>query len=249
MLEEQKGTTMASAGWDDRTWVPTACILCECNCGIEVELGGDDGRQLLRFRGDKKHPSSQGYACEKPHRLNFYQNGAHRLDSPMRRCEDGTYEAISWETAIKEVAERLASVRDTHGGASIFYYGGGGQGNHLPGAYASSTRRALGSVFKSSALAQEKTGEFWVSDRMIGMQTRGDFEHCQVGLFLGKNPWHSHGIARARLTLREISRDPERTLIVIDPRRTKSAQLADIHLQLKPGTDAWLLSAMVAILL
>ena len=226
-------------------WKPTACILCECNCGIEVQL---EGPKLVRFRGDKKHPASRGYACEKPHRLDHYQNGPDRVMQPLRRRDDGTFESISWETAIREVAERLAHVRDTHGGETIFYYGGGGQGNHLPGAYATSTRRALGSRYKSSALAQEKTGEFWISERMLGAITRGDFEHCDVGLFLGKNPWYSHSIPRARVTLKELSKDPERTLIVIDPRRTKTAELADIHLQVKPGTDAWLLGAMVGVL-
>ena len=66
------------------------------------------------------------------------------------------------------MAARFAAVRDTHGGDSIFYYGGGGQGNHLPGAYGTATRRALGSRYRSSALAQEKTGEFWVADRILG---------------------------------------------------------------------------------
>ena len=89
-------------------------------------------------------------------------------------------------------------MRDRFGGESIFYYGGGGQGNHLPGAYATATRRALGSRYRSSALAQEKTGEFWVGDRMMGTVTRADFEHCEVAFFLGKNPWHSHSIPRAR---------------------------------------------------
>lgn len=230
-------------------WKPTACPLCECNCGIEVELGGDDGRRLVRFRGDKRHPASRGYACEKPHRLDYYQNNPDRLLRPLRRRDDGSFEEIDWDTAIREVAARLGAVRDEHGGESILYYGGGGQGNHLPGAYATATRRALGMRYRSNALAQEKTGEFWVSHRMTGTQTRGDFEHCEVGLFLGKNPWFSHGIPRARVTLREISRDPARTLIVVDPRRTKTAELADIHLQVRPGTDAWLLAAMVAVLL
>ena len=230
-------------------WQPTACILCECNCGLEVQLGGDDGRQMLRFRGDKAHPTSQGYACEKPHRLNYYQNNPHRLLHPLRRRADGTFEEVSWDTAISEVAARLANVRDTWGGKSIFYYGGGGQGNHLPGAYATATRRLLGSRFKSSALAQEKTGEFFVSDRMIGTQTRGDFEHCEVAVFLGKNPWHSHGVPRARVTLKEIAKDPTRKMIVIDPRRTETAKMADIHLQPRSGTDAWLLSAIVGVLL
>ena len=230
-------------------WKPTACILCECNCGLEAELGGEGGRHLVKFRGDKRHPSSQGYACEKPHRLDHYQNGRDRLTSPLRRRGDGTFEVVDWETAIREVAARLAQVRDRWGGDTIFYYGGGGQGNHLPGAYATATRRALGSRWRSSALAQEKTGEFWVGDRMMGVATtRADFEHCDVALFIGKNPWHSHSLPRARVTLKEISQDPERTLIVIDPRRTETAELADIHLPVRPGGDAWLLTALLGVL-
>jgi anaerobic selenocysteine-containing dehydrogenase len=230
------------------SWKPTACILCECNCGIEVELGGGTGRNLVRLRGDRRHPSSRGYACEKAHRLDYYQQMRDRLTWPLRRRPDGTFETIDWDTAIREVAARLAAVRDTHGGDAIFYYGGGGQGNHLPGSYATATRRAVGARYRSSALAQEKTGEFWVSDRMLGSSTRADFEHCDVALFLGKNPWHSHSIPRARVTLKEIAQDPARTLIVVDPRRTETAELADIHLQVRPGGDAWLLAAMLAIL-
>jgi anaerobic selenocysteine-containing dehydrogenase len=224
----------------------TACILCECNCGLEVDV--EDGH-LVRIRGDRAHPSSRGYACEKPHRLDHYQHGRDRITSPLRRRADGSFEAIDWDTAIREVAARLAAVRDTHGGDAIFYYGGGGQGNHLPGAYAAATRRALGSRYRSSALAQEKTGEFWVAHRMMGSTTRADFEHCDVALFLGKNPWHSHSIPRARVTLKELAADPARTLIVVDPRRSETAALADLHLPVRPGGDAWLLSAIVKLLL
>ncbi len=229
-------------------WHPTACILCECNCGIEVQLGGEDGRHITKVRGDKRHPSSRGYACEKPSRLDFYQNDASRLTRPMRRRADGRFEEIDWETAIREVAERFCEIRDSRGGESIFYYGGGGQGNHLPGAYSRSLRSVLGSRYRSNALAQEKTGEAWVAGQMLGTFTRADFETCEVGVFLGKNPWFSHGLPRARVTLRALARDPARSLIVIDPRRTETAELADIHLRVKPAGDAWLLAAMFAVL-
>jgi anaerobic selenocysteine-containing dehydrogenase len=228
------------------TWKPTACILCECNCGIETLVSED--RRLVKIRGDRRHPSSKGYTCEKALRLDHYQHARDRVTTPLRRRDDGTFEPIDWDTAIREVAARLAHVRDTHGGETIFYYGGGGQGNHLPGSYSTSTRRTLGSRYRSSALAQEKTGEFWVSDRMMGTSTRADFEHCDVAFFLGKNPWHSHSIPRARVTLKEIAKDPARTLIVVDPRRTETAELADIHLQVRPGTDAFLLAALLGIL-
>ena len=121
-------TTTETAG----DWHQTACILCSINCGIEVKL---DGRRFARIRGDKAHPASAGYTCEKALRLDYYQNDPHRLTAPLRRRADGTFEEIDWDTAIAEVAARLVEIRDTHGGEPIFYYGGGGQGNHLGGAY------------------------------------------------------------------------------------------------------------------
>lgn len=230
-------------------WQPTACILCECNCGIEVRLGGDDGRRFVRIRGDKAHPGSQGYTCEKALRLDHYQNGRNqRVLHPLRRRPDGTFEEIDWDTAIREVAARFAAVRDTHGGGSILYYGGGGQGNHLGGGYSGATLRALGSSLRSNALAQEKTGEFFVNGRMLGTSVRPDLEHAEVALFVGKNPWQSHGFPHARTTLKAIANDPARAMIVIDPRRTETAALADFHLAVRPGRDAWLVGAMVGVI-
>ena len=85
-------------------WHPTACILCECNCGIEIRLGAD-GRTFERTRGDKAHPASKGYTCEKALRLDHYQNGrSGRITKPLRRRPDGTFEEIDWDTAIAEVA-------------------------------------------------------------------------------------------------------------------------------------------------
>ncbi len=87
-----------------------------------------------------------------------------------------------------------------------------------------------------------------MAERVLGGFIRADFEHCDVALFLGKNPWHSHSIPRARVTLKEIAKDPARTLIVIDPRRTETAEIADIHLAVRPGTDAFLLAAILAMI-
>ena len=115
---------------------------------------------------------------------------------------------------------------DEHGGDKILFYGGGGQGNHLGGAYGSAFRSALGITYSSNALAQEKTGEFWVDGQLFGKSschTTGDYEHAQVAVFWGKNPWQSHGFPQARKVLKAIANDPDRTLIVIDPRRTESA--------------------------
>ncbi len=223
----------------------TACILCECNCGIEVRI--EEGH-FARIRGDKRHPGSKGYTCEKALRLDHYQNSRDRLDAPLRRTPDGSFEEIDWDTAISEVAARLVAIRDEHGGESILYYGGGGQGNHLGGAYSPALRAALGSRFRSNALAQEKTGEFWVNHLMFGNAVRGDFHHAEVSVFVGKNPWQSHGIPEARRVLKAIANDPDRSMVVIDPRRSETAELADFFLQVRPGTDAFCLAALGAIL-
>jgi anaerobic selenocysteine-containing dehydrogenase len=229
----------------DAPWQKSACILCECNCGIEVQV---EGRRLAKIRGDKSHPGSEGYTCEKALRLDHYQSRTVRLTSPLRRRTDGTYEEIDWDTAISEIAARLHQVETEYGGDKIFFYGGGGQGNHLGATYNKALQAAVGAKYTSNALAQEKTGEMYVDGRMYGGHTKGDFEHAEVVVFIGKNPWQSHSFPRARPVLRELAKDPARTMVVIDPRRSETAAMADIHLQVKPGTDAWCLAALGAVL-
>lgn len=226
-------------------WQSTACVLCECNCGIVVQV---EDRTLARIRGDKNHPASQGYTCNKALRLDHYQNNRARLTSPMRRRADGSYEEIDWDTAIVEIAEGFKHIRDTYGGDKIFYYGGGGQGNHLGGAYSGAFLKALGAKYRSNALAQEKTGEAWVDAQLYGGHTRGEFEHAEVSVFIGKNPWMSQSFPRARVVLNDIAKDPKRSMIVIDPVVTDTAKMADFHLRVRPGTDAWCLAAMAAVL-
>jgi len=226
-------------------WHKTVCILCSANCGVQLRL---DGREITRVKGNKDHVASKGYTCEKALRLNHYQNGMKRLQSPMRREPDGTYVAVDWDTAIREVTDGLTAIGEAHGKDKVMYYGGGGQGNHMVGVYGSGTRRALGITVRSNALAQEKTGEAWVEGRLTGAHTHGDFHHAEVSIFLGKNPWHSHGFNEARRVLKDIAKDPERSMIVIDPRRSETADLADFHLAVKPGTDAFCVAALLGVL-
>ena len=89
-------------------WKKTACIICALNCGLEVQT---EGPRIIRIRADKMHPVSQGYLCEKAQRMDYYQNGADRISSPMRRSADGSYEAIDWDTAIREIAEKFTEIK------------------------------------------------------------------------------------------------------------------------------------------
>lgn len=248
-LEQLRAATTAERtdGESDptKTWHKTVCVLCSSNCGVEVRL---DGRTITRVRGNKAHVTSKGYTCEKALRIDHYQNARSRLTAPMKRQPDGTYQAVDWETAIAEVAAGLSAAKATHGSERLMYYGGGGQGNHLCGAYGAATRKALGITRRSNALAQEKTGEAWVEGRMFGTHTHPELHESEVAIFLGKNPWHSHGFDEARRVLKDIAADENRTMIVIDPRRTETAELAEYHLAVRPGTDAFLLAAIGGVL-
>ncbi len=228
----------------------SACILCSVNCGINIEVDHET-KQFVKITGDKDHPTSQGYICQKATRLNYYQQ-QERLTAPLRKKADGTFEEIPWETAIQEIADKLVQLRDTHGGHSIAYAGGGGQGNHLAQMYAGTFRKVLGTPYIYSSIAQEKTGNFWVNGKLFGRQNVNYGEpiaEAEFGLIIGANPMQSHGMARARRVIGEISRDKNRTLVVIDPRENETAKKADYFLQVKPGRDAWLMSAMLGIIM
>jgi anaerobic selenocysteine-containing dehydrogenase len=169
----------------------------------------------------------------------------------LKRQTDGNFVRISWDVALSEIAGKLQGVRKTYGGNAFAFVGGGGQGNHWGGIYSRQLLAAMDSRFVYTALAQEKTGDFWVNGRLFGSQqchTTEDVEHADYVLFIGTNPYQAHGIVNARNTLRDLQKDEKRTMVVVDPRFTETAKMADIHLQLKPGTDAFLMSAMLSII-
>ena len=226
----------------------TACILCSRVCGITIEV---EGNQFKKIRGDEACPSSKGYICQKAARLTHYQSHPDRLTRPLKKMADGQFVAVSWDQALSEIAAELKRIKAEYGGKAFALYGGGGQANHLGAAYSNQILATMGSRYRYNAMAQEKTGDFWVNGKMFGKQschTTEDVEHADFLLVIGANPYQAHGIPSARDTLKHIKNDPQRTLVVIDPRRTETAKMADIHLQLRPGTDAWLMAAMLSII-
>lgn len=230
-------------------WKSSACMLCSIGCAIEVQV---DGQKLTKIRGDKAAISSEGYICQKAARLDHYQNHSERLSKPLKKNAQGEFEEIEWDIAITEIAAKMKSIKKEHGGHAFAYYGGGGQGNHLGATYSSSLLSALGTPYLYTALAQEKTGDFWVNGKLFGRQNCfaiEGMEHSDYVIVLGANPWSAHGIPKTRDVLKAYKKDPERTMVVVDPRLSETAKMADIHLAVKPGKDAFLLSAMIAIIL
>jgi anaerobic selenocysteine-containing dehydrogenase len=229
-------------------WKSTACIMCSNTCGIQVRVEDD---RIVEVRPDRKNPFSRGYVCNKSQAVGSYEHHNQRVRSPLRRVADGSFEEIGWDAATDEIGKKLRKIIDEHGGRSVALIGGGGQANHLDVPYAIAFLRALGSRYLYNALGQEFTQMYWINGQMFGSEGfhfHPDEHRCDVFLVIGSNPWLSHGMQRARLTITEIARDPNRKLIVVDPRRHETAQKADMYLRIKPGTDIYFLLALINVI-
>lgn len=229
-------------------WLPTSCVLCAQNCGLLVQV---EENRIVKVKGDPDNPRSRGYLCRKGRHIANFQHHDERLTKPLKKTEGGFIE-IPWDQAFSEIGEKLRSIVDTYGPRSYAFMGGGGQGSHFEAAFGTSLMRGLGSTYHYSALAQELTGYFWCAGRMFGRQNRfaiPDEHHADMLVGIGWNGMTSHQMPRAPLVIREFSRNPDKLLIIIDPRQSETAREANIHVALRPGTDALLTRAMIAIIL
>ena len=229
-------------------WKKTGCVLCAQNCGLEVQV---ENNRIVKVKGDKNNPRSQGYVCRKGMNVGRHQHHAQRLSKPLKKNGD-RFDEISWDQAVEEIAEKLKGIVDEHGPRSFAYMGGGGQGCHFEAAFGLRLLRGMGSRYHYSALAQELTGQFWGWGRAVGKQylfAIPDDHNTDMLMAVGWNGMKSHQMPRAPIVLRELSRNPDKLLVVVDPRKSETAQIADIHLPIRPGTDALLFRAMIALIL
>ncbi len=229
-------------------WKKTSCALCGQNCGLEVITAAN---KILQVRPDKENPRSRGYLCRKGANVAYFQNNPERLKFPLKRIGD-SFERISWKQALDEIAVKLKQIVETHGPRSFAYMGGGGQGAHFEAAFGVRFLHGLGSKYHYSPLAQELTGYFWVQGKAFGRQYMHpvpDIQNSDFLVFWGANPMVSHDVPNAPVLIRNKKKEPGFLLAVVDPRKTETAKLADIHLPIRPGTDALLFKAMIKILL
>jgi len=229
-------------------WHKTSCVLCPQNCGLEILVGNN---KMVRARADRQNPRSAGYVCRKGTSVAYHHHSADRLFHPLKKVGD-TFQRITWEQAIDEIAEKIRAILDAHGPRSIAYMGGGGVANHCEAAFVGPLMQGLGSQYLYGPLGQEFSGYFWVMGEATGSQTallEADIEHADMLIAHGWNGMQSHQIPQAPRVLREFSKNPDKLLVVIDPRKSETAELADVHLAIRPGTDALLLRAMIAIIL
>jgi anaerobic selenocysteine-containing dehydrogenase len=224
------------------------CHLCEAMCGIAIDLEGD---RIVAIRGDQDDPFSGGHICPKAVALQDVHEDADRLRRPLRRTATG-WEEISWDAALDEAAERLAAVQRTHGRSAVaFYQGNPVVHNHGAILFGQLFQRSLGSRSRYSATSVDQLPQMLASLLMFGHQLLlpiADVDRSDFLLVLGANPLVSNG---SILTAPGIERRLKALrarggrLVVVDPRRTETAALADLHLPVRPGGDAFLLAALV----
>lgn len=229
-------------------WRKTGCVLCAQNCGLEILV---EGGRMAKVRPDRDNPRSRGYACRKGMSILNYQYPAGRLTTPLKR-EGEEFVPVSWDQALGEIAARLRSLVDSHGPRCLAYMGASSQGGHFEAAFGLTLLRGLGSRYLYSSTGQEFSGAWWVAGRMLGRQynvTVPDEPETEMLVGWGWNGMESHQMPRAPQVLTEIARNPDKLLVIIDPRQSETARIANLHLPVRPGTDALLIKAMIAIIL
>jgi len=230
------------------SWKKTACVLCGNHCGLEAQV---ENNHIVKIRGDKDNPISEGYICRKGVNVAYHQHNKDRVLYPLKKVGSG-FERISWDQAISEIAEKLKAILNQHGPKTIASLDGGGEFSFLSTAFPVRLVRRLGSRYNYSAANQEFSGRYWAHGLTLGsqnIQMESDFENSEVLMLVGKNPMMSHHFPQARKKLKKMAKDPDRLLIVVDPRDTETARIADIHLPIRPGTDALLIKSMISIIL
>jgi anaerobic selenocysteine-containing dehydrogenase len=231
----------------DATDLATVCVLCSHNCGLRVDV--KDGH-ITDVRADESNPITEGYVCNKAFSIQHYVEHAQRVQHPLRRRPDGSFERIGWDQAIAEIAAKLDAIRHKHSPRAIGLVGVGGQANHMDAPYALGFLRGLGSRRWFNAFAQEKTQhcliEQWMFNAPPSIMSHADMEHTNYMLVLGTNPRISNRGHNANESFQAFAKDAQRTMVVADPRETETTRLAQKHLRVRPGTDAYLLLGMAA---
>ena len=232
----------------------TTCSLCEAECGLRIELD-PAGESVVAVRPDPDDPLSRGHMCVKAHALPRLHDDPDRLRSPVRKTSGGDWEEIGWDEALHEAAERLHRVRARDGRDAVaLYLGNPSVHNHEAVLGLVGLVGALRTRNRYSATSADQLPHMFAALQMFGHQLLmpvPDVDRTDYMLILGANPMVSNGsIMTAPGIGRRLRAIRKRggKVVVVDPRRTETAAIADRHHFIRPGTDALLLLSMLHVL-
>ncbi len=229
-------------------WKKTWCNLCAVTCGLEMEV--EDNR-IINVRPDPSSPRSNGYCCRKGRSAKYFVENRDRLMYPKKRVGDH-YERISWEQAYREIGEKARAIVDKYGPRSTAFLGGGTYSITTPAATMKPLMYAIGTQYFFNPVGVEFMGDWWSHGRIFGYQfhfLEPDDENNEAIVYWGSNAYVAHQMPNAKRTIRSFSQDPDKMVIVVDPRLSETARMADLHIMPRIGSDSLFLRALIALIL
>ncbi|MFK7896559.1 MAG: molybdopterin-dependent oxidoreductase [Myxococcota bacterium] len=234
--------------------VKRSCPICEASCGLRIHVDREKGT-IDRIEGDPDDFRSRGYLCPKAYAVKEVYEDPDRLHRPIRKRDDGSWEEIGWEEALDLAAEKLRAVQAAHGTPAVGLFVGEPTG-HDVGALLYTTHFMMS--FQSPRMFSSATMDQFPKQvsltRMLGdgeMYVIPDLHRTDLFICMGGNPLASQGslmsTPNARKVIGAISERGGR-VVVIDPRRSETAKIADDHHFIKPGSDAYFLAAMCQVI-
>lgn len=220
----------------------TFCRICESLCGLEVEVEND---QIIHIKADQKNIATQGYSCTKGrHQQEIYQS-PDRLKYPLKKV-DGEHVRISWEQAISEIGAKVNGITKEYSKDSIAMYVGTAAGfGVLHPAFAQGFLEGIGSNNMFASATQDCSNKFSAARHMYGFpftQPFPDLENTECLIIVGSNVVISQfsflQVPHPIKQLKDIKARGGR-VIIIDPRKTETAKVAEEHIYIKPGTDVY----------
>jgi anaerobic selenocysteine-containing dehydrogenase len=228
------------------------CSLCDAICGIAVEHDGD---RIVSIKGDVDDPFSKGHVCPKVMGLKHIHEDPDRVRSPLKRSSGGEFHEVTWDEALGEASERLARLQRAHGNDAVALY----VGNPTAHSYSASLMvplflRAMATRNAFSATSMDSLPRLLASQLVYGSPLVipvPDLDRTSLLVVLGANPVVSNGsmmtapgVKKRLLAIKERGG----RVVVIDPRRTETAEIASEHHFIRPGSDALFLASMVHVL-
>ena len=224
-------------------FVRSTCPYCGVGCGVEA---GVKGGRIVAIRGDKRHPANLGRLCPKPAGLPEAVHHPDRLTHPLRRREDGGFARVSWEEALEEISCRLDDVLRCEGPESLGFYI---SGHLLTEDQYPAIKLARGYLGTPNVASTSDPGTGY--EDAFGADgppaAYSDITYAECIVLWGSSLAEHHPVTFDRVRRRK--KDPDVSVVVVDPRRTPTAELADCFLQIRPGTDLALANAMLRVLL
>ena len=228
------------------------CPLCEATCGLEITVNPQE--QVVRIRGDQKDVFSHGFICPKGSTLKQLHEDPDRLRTPLVK-RNGVHVEVSWEEAWEEVERGFMGVIERHGRGALSAYLGNPNAHNLgPQLYTSAMLKSMGSrnIFSASSVDQMPMhvagGFMFGTAQSIPVP---DLDHTDYLLMLGANPYASNGsLCTAPDYPGRIQAIRARggKVVVVDPRRTKTAEESDEWVSIRPGTDGLFMSALLHVM-